>query len=64
MNDVRTGETVKFEPKKNEQFPTGESSRMAVVEDVLEDELVVRQFDDGFTKRITDKQIIEEPFKN
>lgn len=63
MNDVRTGETVKFTPKKNEQFPTGEESRMAVVEDVLENELVVRQLDDGFTRRITDKQIIEGSFE-
>lgn len=60
MTDLRTGETVQFTPKENEQFPTGESTRMAVVENITDDEIVIRQLDDGFTRRITEDQVLDE----
>ena len=60
MTDLRTGETVQFRPKENKQFPTGESTRMAVVEHITDNEIVIRQLDDGFTRRIVEDQVLDD----
>lgn len=56
MTDVSAGDIIMYEPK-NGVFPTGEEQRSAFVETV-QNEIIIRQTDDGFTNRIEEDQVV------
>lgn len=56
-NDYSVGDVIVFEPQSG-NFPTGESTRRAEIEAFRGDEIIVRQLQDEFTKRITEDQIV------
>lgn len=58
MSEIEEGMRVQFTPKNGGEFPTGERSRLGEVEAITDDELVIRQLEDDYTKRITERQIV------
>lgn len=50
---IREGDTVQFTPKNGGEFPTGETTRLAVVEKLKNDEVIIRQLRDDFTDRVS-----------
>lgn len=56
MAQISVGDIVLYEPQDG-VFPTGEEVRRGVVEDVVAEEIVVREFENNFTDRITEEQI-------
>ena len=55
--NLKTGDEVTYKPKTGGEFPTGERSRIAKVEAIRGDEIIVKQLRDGFTNRISEDQI-------
>ena len=58
MVGVTEGDKIHFQPSSGGTFPTGEKARSAEVEGITGDEIIVRQSDDGFTRRISEEQIV------
>lgn len=55
--DISEGDEIRYRPPNGGAFPTGETTRSAVVEAIRGDELIVKQ-DDGFTNRIAPAQVV------
>lgn len=58
MDKFTVGQKVAFAPKNGGEFPTGEKVRTGTVETITDNELVVRQKEDGFARRISPSQVL------